>query len=53
MQRASPCVQYLMALRSHLLQAAILYEPPSADGGAAAQISPAMYHDSLEVSLNK
>ena len=44
-------MQYLMALRSHLLQAAILYESPTAEGGAMAQVSPATYHDSLEVSV--
>ncbi|XP_025090246.1 probable E3 ubiquitin-protein ligase HECTD4 isoform X2 [Pomacea canaliculata] len=44
--RASPCLQYLMALRSHLLQAAILYEPCPAD--AVLTPSAASYHDSLE-----
>ena len=28
-----------------------LVDSGSADGGAAAQVSPAMHHDSLEVSL--
>ncbi|KAK7087914.1 probable E3 ubiquitin-protein ligase HECTD4 isoform X2 [Littorina saxatilis] len=46
--RASPCVQYLMALRSHLLQAAILYESPAQEGGPVAQASSILYQDSLQ-----
>ena len=52
LQKASPCVQYLMALRSHLLQATILYEETgteSATATASTSAAPSVYHDSLEV----
>ncbi|KAL8604631.1 hypothetical protein ACOMHN_013411 [Nucella lapillus] len=46
--RASPSVQYIMALRSHLLQAAILFDSPGAEAGAVSPVSPALYQDSLQ-----
>lgn len=49
MQSASPCIQYLMALRSHLLQATILYE--SLPDASLCMVSSSSYHDTLEVGI--